>query len=212
MVQHGFHSVPRPLPRPRRPRPMPLLARPLVESLRLTPRPVCPPTPTYPVEVVEVEVPRGRVPLPLPLTAGFGGPASAFLRSSSAFLAAASRRACSSAARRSTACFLWLSSSSMSAMSCVAPCHCGFRMRRWLCSVWERMRVHVWSSVEAFWTVLETVCPCQSIELYRVVATHTPMLSLAFCRLSTTPSMTLLTLRTLSSSRRSAASLASSVV
>lgn len=157
MVQHGAHSVPLPLPRLRRPRPMPLPARPLVESLRPTPRPVCPPTPTYPVVVVDVEVPRGRVPLPLPLVAGFGGPASALLRSSSAFLAAASLRACSSAARRSTACFLWLSSSSMSSTSCVAPCHCGFRMSRWLCSVWERMRVHVWRSVEAFWTVLDTV-------------------------------------------------------
>lgn len=40
----------------------------------------------------------------------------------------------------------------------------------------------------------------------------TPMLSLAFCKLSTTPSITLLTLRTLSSSRCSAASRASSVV
>ena len=162
MVQHGAHSAPLPRPRPpRSPRPMPLPARALVESLRLTPRPVCPPTPTCPVEVVDAEAPRGRVPLPLPLVAGFGGPASAFLRSSSAFLAAASLRACSSAARRSTACFLWVSSSSRSTMSCVAPCHCGFKMSRWLCSVWERMRVHVCRSVEAFWTVLETVCDGQ---------------------------------------------------
>ena len=38
---------PKPLPLPRgSPRPMPLPARPRVESLRLTPRPACPPTPT----------------------------------------------------------------------------------------------------------------------------------------------------------------------
>lgn len=212
MDQHGAHSVPLPLPRPRSPRPMPLPARPLVESLRLTPRPVCPPTPTYPVVVVDDEAPRGRVPLPRPLAAGFGGPASAFLRSSSAFLAAASLRACSSAARRSTACFLWISSSSRSSTSWVAPCHCGFRMSRWLCSVWDRMRVQVWRSVEAFCTVFETVCVCQYARRTLVPVKRTPMLSLAFCRLSTTPSMTLLTLRTLSSSWRKAASLASSVV
>lgn len=40
---------------------------------------------------------------------------------------------------------------------------------------------------------------------------HTSMLFFAFCRLSTTPSMTLFTLRTLSNSLRSAASRASSV-
>jgi hypothetical protein len=146
-----------PLPLPRSPRPMPLPARPPVDPLRLRPRPVCPPTPTYPPVVdVVVEAPRPLVTLPLPLVLALGA-ASALRRSSSSLLAAASLLACSSAARRSAACCRYVSSSSMATKSCDAPCHCGFRMSRWLCSVWDKMRVHVWSRVEAFWTVLETV-------------------------------------------------------
>lgn len=41
-----FLAQPSPLPLPRNPRPMPLPARLLVDPLRLSPRPVCPPTPT----------------------------------------------------------------------------------------------------------------------------------------------------------------------
>jgi hypothetical protein len=156
-------------------------------------------------------LPRPRVTLPLPLELGLGA-ASARRRSSSIFLAVASLLAWSSAARRSAACCRYISSSSIAATSCDAPCHCGLRMRRWLCSVCDRMRVHVWRRVEAFCTVLDTVWSGFSSDFSRYSDIRTSMLSLAFCRLSTTPSMTLLTFRMLSSSLRSATSRASSVV
>ena len=80
------------------------------------------------------------------------------LSSSSALRAAASRccwRACS---RRSAACCLCIASFSLSATSWVAPCQLGLRINRWLCSVWDRIRVHVLRRVDADVTVLETVC------------------------------------------------------
>lgn len=85
------------------------------------------------------------------------GGCARFLASSSAFRAAASRCLCSSCSRRSAACCLRIASFSMSATSCVAPCQLGLRISRWLCSVWDRIRVQVLSSVEAELTVRDTV-------------------------------------------------------
>lgn len=79
------------------------------------------------------------------------------LSSSSAFRAAASLCRCSSCSRLSAACCLSRASCSMSAMSCDAPCQLGSRMRRWLCSVCDKMRVQVLSNVDAESTVRETV-------------------------------------------------------
>lgn len=45
----------------------------------------------------------------------------------------------------------------MSDISAEAPFQEGFRRRRWLCSVCERMDVHVFRRVEAFDTVRDTV-------------------------------------------------------
>ena len=78
--------------------------------------------------------------------------------SSSAFRRAASRRRSTSAALRSASCCLYKASLSISTRSCVAPFQFGFVKSRWLCSVCDRMRVHVLRSVEALVTVLDTVC------------------------------------------------------
>jgi hypothetical protein len=67
------------------------------------------------------------------------------------------RRLSSSAVLRSAAAALAAASLSTSARSCDAPFHEGFRSSRWLCSVCERIRVHVFRRVEAVLTVLETV-------------------------------------------------------
>ena len=69
-------------------------------------------------------------------------------------------------------------------MSWLAPPQFGERMSRWLCSVWDSMRVHVCSSRDADDTVVLTVA----------------MLALAFLSDSITPSIASLTVRTLSSS------------
>lgn len=45
----------------------------------------------------------------------------------------------------------------MSTRSCVAPFQLGFKMRRWLCSVCDKMLVQVLSKVDALLTVLDTV-------------------------------------------------------
>lgn len=76
---------------------------------------------------------------------------------SSALRRASPRRLSSSAALRSAAAALAAASLSMSARSCDAPFQDGFRSSRWLCSVCDRMRVHVLRRVEAVLTVLETV-------------------------------------------------------
>ena len=80
-----------------------------------------------------------------------------FLASSSALRVAASRCLCSSCSRLSAACCFMIASFSMSAASWVAPCQFGLRINRWLCSVWERIRVQVLSRVAAELTVRETV-------------------------------------------------------
>lgn len=77
--------------------------------------------------------------------------------SSSALRAAASRCCCSASSRRSAACCLWMASFSMSATSWVAPCQLGFRIKRWLCSVWDSILVHVFRRVDADVTVFDTV-------------------------------------------------------
>lgn len=85
-------------------------------------------------------------------------PATLRLSSSSALLRASSRRCSASAARLSASCCFLSASFSSSVMSFVAPFHSGLRINRWLCSVCERIRVQVFSNVEALSTVLETVC------------------------------------------------------
>jgi len=131
------------VPRPRVPLVLPtvLLDLPLEEPARLAPRLLCP----YP-ELEVLGVPGAGLPVnrltrpPLVLRAGV----AAFLRSSSSALrAAVSLLCCSSYCRRCASWRRLCSSFSISAMSCVAPCHCGLRIRRWLCSVCERMRVQV---------------------------------------------------------------------
>lgn len=77
---------------------------------------------------------------------------------SSARRRTSARRLSSSAALRSAAAALAAASLSMSARSCDAPFQDGFRSSRWLCSVCDKMRVHVLRRVEAVFTVLETVC------------------------------------------------------
>jgi hypothetical protein len=112
------------------------------------------------------------------------------LSSSSASLAAAAFRSCSSASLLSASrCRAYISCSA-SAMSCVVLPQFGLRMSRWLCSVCERIRVHVCMSWVADETVLFTL----------------DMLDFAFLRDSMTPSIASLTLRTLASSARRAAS------
>lgn len=180
-----------PLPRPLVtlvPLPIPLpLAAPAVPL----PRPVCPPTPTYPLPVVPATPPLVLlVRLTPPLPTGLLSATALLLSSSSALLCASSLRLCSSTARLSTSACRLTSSFSASSRSWLAPCHVGFKMSRWLCSVWLRMRVHVARSVEALFTVLCTV----------------PIFSFAFSREDVTPSITRLTSRTRSSSARSCAS------
>ena len=151
-----YHDSPLPLPRTPMPLPMPLVVLPgATPPLDVPLVPPCPPTPTYPLPALPADVP---LPLALgPLTLPFTSAASLRLfSSSSAFLAAASRLCDSSTSFLSFSCCRSRFSFSASAISCVAPCHEGLRIRRWLCSVWERMRVHVWSNVEALDTVRET--------------------------------------------------------
>lgn len=166
VLHFAFDVQPRPLPL-RPPRPIPLAVLPPAGPL---PTPLCPPTPTYPpgvvrpvfvvLEALADPLPRSPPLRPLVLAALVGRlAASVLLRSSSSALrAAASRRACSSRSRRSIACCCAIVSASISAKSWVAPCQLGSRMRRWLCSVAERIRVHVCKSVEAEVTVWFTVC------------------------------------------------------
>jgi len=112
------------------------------ETLGVLPRPVLRTRPRVPVVVPRVLLVVG---------------CARFLASSSAFRAAASRCLCSSCSRLSAACCFRIASFSMSATSCVAPCQFGLRISRWLCSVWERIRVQVLSRVAAELTVRETV-------------------------------------------------------
>ncbi len=98
--------------------------------------------------------PRDLVPRAAPRP---GAGACLGFSSSSALLRASSRRRSPSVARRSASCCLASASFSISARSCVAPFQFGFSINRWLCSVWERIRVHVFKSVEALPTVFATV-------------------------------------------------------
>lgn len=102
--------------------------------------------PRAPRRPVEPRVPREEVE------------AGSFLldSSSSRRRRSSSLRSSSSAALRASSCCFRNASASISAKSFVAPFHVGSRIRRWLCSVWDKMRVQVLSSVEAFETVLET--------------------------------------------------------
>jgi len=139
---------------------------------------------------------------------------------SSAFRRASSRLLSASAARLSASCCLRRFSLSISSRSCVAPLQFGFRISRWLCSVCDRMRVHVLSRVLALVTVCDTVYrrgqeyTCQQKGYSSVpppgALQHTLMFPFALSRVPRTPSMTSLMLRTPSSSLRSPASRASS--
>jgi len=172
-------AIPAPLP--------PLVMPPLVRYvLRVVLTPVIAPPLT---RVPRVPLVEGVLPKPLPL-------AAAPLRSrdaSSARRLVSARLRSSSAARRSACAALTACSASASAMSALAPFHVGFRMSRWLCSVWLRIRVQVLSSVLAVLTVFATVF----------------MLPFARSSVPTTPSINSLMLRTPSNSLRSIASRAS---
>lgn len=89
---------------------------------------------------------------------GVGAPSLRFSSSSSRRRRRSSRLCSSSAALRSAARCLSSASASCSARSSVAPFQPGWRMRRWLCSVCDRMRVQVLRRVEALETVFETTC------------------------------------------------------
>lgn len=145
----SYYRVPRPLPRVLpRPLPMPdtVLALGMLDDELLV--------------LVLVLAPLAR-PLPLPLVprvvplAGAG--VCLGLSSSSAFLLTSSRRRSASAARRAASCCWAMASFSISRRSCVAPFQFGLSIRRWLCSVWESIRVHVLRRVEALPTVFATV-------------------------------------------------------
>lgn len=101
-----------------------------------------------------------------------------------------SRRCSSSRALRSASCCRWRASASCSTRSSVVPFHLGSRIRRWLCSVWDRILVHVLRRVDALFTVCVT----------------TSMLPPARSRVPMRPSIASLTFRTPSSSLRSRAS------
>lgn len=129
MIMHDLYI---PLERPLRPLPMPPAARATLDPLGLAGvmEPLC--------EAGGPEVPPREEPLPLPLAPrdDFVAVFSSLLRSSSsAFLARASRRCTSSCSRLSFSCCSRRLSFSRSAISCVAPCHEGSRIKRWLCSV-----------------------------------------------------------------------------
>lgn len=94
-----------------------------------------------------------RTPVPLAVVP----PASLRRSASSAARRSSSRLRCSSAARRCASSCCATRSSSTASRSRVEPCQSLLRRRRWLCSVCDRMRVHVLRRVEAFVTVLETV-------------------------------------------------------
>ncbi len=157
LLSHRCISQPSPRPRPLvdalltiPPPPLPPTVE-LVPAVPLVPLPLptCPPTPVVP-------------PLALPLPATFPlAPAAILaallLSASSANRTASSLLLSSSATLLSTSCRRFTSSSSISSKSLLAPPHAGFRISRWLCSVWLNIRVQVASKVEACWTVRWTV-------------------------------------------------------
>lgn len=129
---------------------LPLVVPPLVRYvLRVVLTPVMAPL----ARVPRVPLVEGVLPKPLPLAAAPLGSRDA----SSARRLVSARLRSSSAARRSACAALAACSASASAMSALAPFHVGFRMSRWLCSVWLRIRVQVLSSVLALLTVFATV-------------------------------------------------------
>jgi hypothetical protein len=135
------------------PRPIPVVPRPLDEldaggsGRRL---PVVP--------LLVAILPRLRVVLgplvPLELEG-----ANLLTTSSSSRRRRSSSRLCSSSAalRSATRCFS-NPSASCSAKSSVRPFQAGFSIRRWLCSVCERILVHVFNKEDASATVLTTTC------------------------------------------------------
>lgn len=161
-----YHLDPLPLPLVP-PMPLPVPDPPLelddAEVLVSETKPVLPP--------LDIPLPRPRCPRAPPR---LGTPACLCCSASSALRRASSRRRSSSAARRSAACCLCSASFSISARSWDAPFQLGFRIRRWLCSVWESMRVQVFSRVEALVTVRDTVCTrgCELVGLLESKVGH----------------------------------------
>lgn len=149
--------------------------RPIIDLLRTTPPSPCV---LFPIEesgreLALVGVPRPTpIPIPLPLptprpltlplltprtSPADEAPAWRLWSSSSARRRASSRRRSSSCTRLSAACLRRSSSAWTSTRSCDEPCQSVSRMRRWLCSVWESMRVQVFRRVEASPIVLDTI-------------------------------------------------------
>lgn len=125
-----------PPPRTMPPLPRVVLAPPLVPLPATSPRP----RPRVDDDVVVVLLP----------------PANRLCSRSSTARRASSRLRSSSAARRCTAKCSASFSSSMASRSLLAPFQSLLRMRRWLCSVWDRIRVQVLRRVEALVTVWDT--------------------------------------------------------
>lgn len=205
------HLTPRARPLvPPRPLPMPVPLLPVCDEPRPVPDTLLVPPATYPVPLMlPLPVP---LPLPLvPLVPRIAVPACRCLSSSSSLRLASSRLLSSSAALLSAACAFKTISFSKSATSWLAPCQLGFKINRWLCSVCDSIRIQVFRSVEADVTVRETVWSIQhqqgQLELQIILTSIFPF---ATSRLDTTPSMTSLMLRTLSSSFRNEASRACS--
>ena len=147
-------ALPRTLPIPL---PMPVPLRPVCDVPRL-PTVLLDPPATCPVPLILPPLPA-PLPLPLvPLGPRTVVPACRCLSSSSALRRASSLLLSSSAALLSAACAFKTISFSISATSALAPFQLGFSINRWLCSVCERIRIHVFKSVDADDTVRETVC------------------------------------------------------
>jgi hypothetical protein len=137
------------------PKPLPILDAPRpdgrldvsdkeLEPALLPPRAVPRPLPRAPL------VPRELRPGAVEASLRFSSSSSRRRRSSS-------RLSSSSAALLSAANCLWRASASCSATSSVAPFQLGSKINRWLCSVCDSIRVQLFSSTEALFTVLDTV-------------------------------------------------------
>lgn len=160
-----FTPLPAPVPVPRvplavlpAPNPLPICDPALEPELVLLTTDVFAPDPPLkkPLPLVVVPLAAPRVPL-APRVPAVAAPLArrCCSRSSNARRVSSRRRSASAARRCSARCSASLSSS-MASRSRVAPAQSLLRIRRWLCSVCERMRVQVLRRVEALVTVWET--------------------------------------------------------
>lgn len=154
------------VPRVVRPTPNPLPICDPARELRL--EELVPPTPLLLVVVPPRRIPRPLVvraplvpaaPRPRPVVdAADVVPAIRALSCSSSLRRISSRRRSASLRSRCLASSRSIFSASISSRSLLAPFQFLLRMRRWLCSVCDRIRVHVFRRVDALVTVWETLC------------------------------------------------------